>query len=313
MLAYLVRRLLYAIPILLGVSIVTFVIFYMSVSPRQMARRNLSTKNPTEVQIQAWLTARGYNRPPAEQLKKHINELFRFQFGTSDTSKERISDRLRRGVGPSALVAGTAFVFALFTQLVLALFVAYYRGTYVDTYGVFICVLLMSVVYMVYIIAGQFLLGKLWRLFPLGGYRDGAASLRFVVLPALIGTASGVGAGVRLYRTFLLDEVGQDYVRTARAKGVPEKLVMFRHVLKNAAIPILTTVVLAVPFLLTGSLLLESFFGIPGLGSMTVDAISNQDFSTVRAMVFLGAILYIIGSIATDLSYALADPRVRFE
>jgi peptide/nickel transport system permease protein len=136
---------------------------------------------------------------------------------------------------------------------------------------------------------------------------------KFVLLPTVIGVVSGLGSGVRFYRTVVLEEMNQDYVRTARAKGVGERAVLFRHVLKNASIPILTSTVLAIPFVLLGSLLLESFFGIPGLGSLTVDAIQSQDFAVVRAMVFLGTVLYIIGAVLTDISYAVVDPRVRFE
>jgi peptide/nickel transport system permease protein len=161
--------------------------------------------------------------------------------------------------------------------------------------------------------AGQFILGKILKYFPLAGYRSGVDAWKFVLLPTVIGVVSGLGAGVRFYRTVMLEEMNQDYVRTARAKGVGERAVLFRHVLKNASIPILTSTVLAIPFVLLGSLLLESFFGIPGLGSLTVDAIQSQDFAIVRAMVFLGTVLYIIGAVLTDISYAVVDPRVRFE
>jgi peptide/nickel transport system permease protein len=171
----------------------------------------------------------------------------------------------------------------------------------------------MSITYLVYIMGGQYLLGKVLRYFPIAGYQEGVGFWKFVLLPTLIGIISGLGSSVRFYRTLLLEEMNQDYVRTARAKGAGENTVLFRHVLKNAAIPILTSAVLSLPFLLMGSLLLESFFGIPGLGTMTVDAINSQDFAVVRAMVFLGTLLYIVGSVLTDLSYALVDPRVRLE
>ena len=136
---------------------------------------------------------------------------------------------------------------------------------------------------------------------------------RFLILPVLISVAAGIGSSTRWYRTIFLEEIGKDYVRTARAKGLSELAVLFRHVLKNAMIPILTGVVVVIPLLFMGSLLVESFFGIPGLGSYTIDAINAQDFAVVRAMVFIGSVLYIVGLILTDISYTVVDPRIRFE
>ena len=134
-----------------------------------------------------------------------------------------------------------------------------------------------------------------------------------LALPILVGILSGIGGDVRFYRTVFLEESGRDFVRTARAKGASEPRIMTRHVLRNALIPILTRVVLAIPFLFMGSLLLEAFFGIPGLGSMTFDAIQANDFATLRTMVYVGALLFIFGQVATDISYGFVDPRVRVE
>jgi peptide/nickel transport system permease protein len=313
MLSYLVRRLLYAIPILVGVSLLTFLLFYCVFPADQIARRNLSAKNPTPQQIQVWLKEHNYDKPLPEQFKKHMSELFLLRFGRADSTGEPIWDRIKAGVGPSSVIASLIFVSALTTQLCMALWSAYFRGTYVDLWITFLCVLLMSVVYIVFIIAGQFLMGKVLRIFPLAGYHPGWSSLRFAVLPVIIGVISGLGSGTRLFRTFMLEEVNQDYVRTARAKGVPEGRILFKHVLKNAMIPIISSTVLAIPSLMLGNLVLESFFGIPGLGSYTVDAINSQDFSVVRAMVFLGTLLYIVGTVLTDVCYAIADPRIRLE
>jgi peptide/nickel transport system permease protein len=150
------------------------------------------------------------------------------------------------------------------------------------------------------------------RWFPISGF-DPAPDviLRFLALPVIVGLFAGLGSDLRFYRTVFVEETGKDYVRTARAKGCGEGAIMSRHVLRNSLIPILTGVVVQIPFLFTGSLLLESFFGIPGLGSMTVDAINANDFSTLRVMVYIGSLLFILGQIATDVSYTLADPRVR--
>jgi len=313
MLRYVLRRVLYAVPILAGVTLLTFVLFYVATSPRSIARRHLSAKNPTPEQITAWLREHGYDRPIHEQALRHVGEVLLLRFGKSDQTSEDIWERIRAGAGPSFHVAGTVFVSGVWAALVLAVLVAYFRGTYIDTWGTLVCVFGMSVVYMVYIIAGQYTIGKTFRWYPISGWGWGWDTWRFVWLPATVGVVSGVGANVRLYRTFLLDEMNQDYVRTARAKGVGERAILFKHVLKNAAIPILTNVVAAIPLLLTGSLLLESFFNIPGLGSYVVDAIAAQDFAVVRAMVALGTLLYILGTLLTDLAYAGVDPRVRLE
>jgi peptide/nickel transport system permease protein len=172
----------------------------------------------------------------------------------------------------------------------------------------------MSVSMLLYIIGGQYFFGKLLKWFPISGFDPRPDVLvRFLALPLLIGVMSATGEGVRFYRTVFIEEAARDHVRTARAKGLPEATIMRRHVLRNALIPILTQVVVAIPFLFMGSLLLESFFGIPGLGSMTVDAIHGNDFATLRTMVYIGALLFIFGQVLTDVSYALADPRVRLE
>ena len=313
MLGYIIRRILYAVPILIGVSLVTFILFYVVTPPEMVARRNLSAKNPTKTQIQQWLIAHEYDKPLDQQFKKHISQLFLFKFGRSDSTGEDIWTRIRAGAGPSFLLASQIFFFSILAQLFLALWAAYFRGTYVDTWITFVSVLIMSVVYIVFVLVGQFILGKILRVYPIAGYQAGASAWRFTILPVIIGVISGLGGGVRLYRTFMLEEVNQDYVRTARAKGVPESRILFRHVLKNAAIPIITSTVLAIPSLFLGNLVLESFFGIPGLGSYTFDAITSQDFAVVRAMVFLGAVLYIVGAILTDICYAIADPRIRIE
>ena len=194
-----------------------------------------------------------------------------------------------------------------------ALTLAFFRATAFDFWGVVLCVAMMSISGLFYIIGGQYLISKVWRLVPISGFGAGLEAWRFLILPVLIGVISGIGSSTRWYRTIFLEEVSKDYVRTARAKGLPETLVFFRHILRNALIPILTGVVVVIPLLFMGSLLTESFFGIPGLGSYTIDAINAQDFAVVRSMVFIGSVLYIVGLILTDISYTLVDPRIRFE
>lgn len=331
MLRYFIRRVLYAIPILFGVFLTTFVLFYLTATPHQMARRNLShIKNPTEDQLNDWLKEHGYDKPvwptlaslsdpvslvreDKDQFTKSLKEMMLFRFGKSDSSDEVIWDNIKERAPASLVIAGLIFFAALITNVGLALFLAYFRGTYIDYGGTLLCVFLMSVSYLVYLIAGQYALAKVLKYFPVAGWGVGMANWKFVLMPMTIGILSGLGQSVRLYRTFMLNETNQDYVRTARAKGVPEQKILFGHVLKNASIPILTSVVASLPLLVLGSILMESFFSIPGLGGYTYEAIRGTDFAVVRAMVFLGSVLYIIGFTLTDLSYALVDPRVRLE
>jgi peptide/nickel transport system permease protein len=301
------------VPTLIGVSLLTFVLFFMVFSPETLARRNLSAKNPSPAQIATWVHEHGYDRPKAVLFEEHMKSLLTFDFGRSDKTKDRIADRIKAGAVPSLELGALTFAFTLLVGLTLAIVAAYLRGTYVDTSTMAVSVLLMSIPIVVYVFAVQYLFGKMLRYGPLAGYEPGPAGLKFMILPILVAIVSGSGYYVRLYRTFLLDETGQDYVRTARAKGVSETLVLFKHVLKNAMIPVVTTTVAAIPSLILGNLVLESFFGIPGLGNYLVGAIGTQDFAVVRAMVYLGTLLYIGGLLVTDVLYALLDPRVRLQ
>ena len=312
MIRYLVRRVLYAIPILFGVALTTFLLFYIVISPGEMARRQLG-KNPSPAQITNWLHQHNYDKPLPAQFAAHMKQLVLLDFGRSDVDDEYIWAKIKRGAPSSSLVGALIFVGLLLSSVAGALVAAYYRGTYVDHAITFVCVVMMSIVALVWMFYGQLLFGKVLKLAPLSGYRAGPLVLTFVWAPVLVGILIGLGAQIRFYRTVMLDEINQDYVRTARAKGVGEREVLFRHVLKNAFIPVITSSVLTIPFIILGNLLLESFFGIPGLGGIMVDAINGQDFAVVRAMVFLGAILYIVGTIMTDLCYALVDPRIRVE
>ena len=313
MFRYIIRRILYAVPILIGVSLLTFILFYGSTSPEQMARRNLSAKTPSKEQIKTWIVKHGYDKPMPEQFRKHVSELFLLKFGKTDSNGEDIWERIKRGAPVSFQIASLIFLGSLICAVSFALAAAYFRGTYIDAAITFICVLMLSIVYIVYIINGQFVLGKMLKLFPLAGYREGLISWKFVWLPMVVGIIYGIPGSVRYYRTFMLDEMNLDYVRTARAKGVGETKILFSHVLKNASIPILTTVVAAIPALFLGGIIIESFFSIPGLGGFLRDAIDGQDFAIIRSMTFLGTLVTILGYILTDISYGLVDPRVRLE
>jgi peptide/nickel transport system permease protein len=325
MIAYILRRMIYAIPILLGVNILTFVLFFVVNSPDDMARMQLGVKHVTPEAIEKWKQERGYDKPllwnsVAEGTEKFTGtifyqksaRLFLFDFGYSDSGRD-ISYDVSQRMWPSLAIAVPGLILGLLVDVTLALLVAFFRATYIDLWGVIVCVIMLSISSLFYIIGGQYLVGKLLHLVPISGYDTGLGALKFVALPVLIGVIGGIGAGVRWYRTLFLEELGKDYVRTARAKGLSERTVLYKHVFKNALIPILTGVVAIIPLLFLGSLLTESFFGIPGLGSYTIDAIGSQDFAIVRSMVFLGSLLYIVGLIMTDISYTLVDPRVRLE
>jgi peptide/nickel transport system permease protein len=325
MLAYIVRRLLYAVPILIGVNLLTFALFFVVNSPDDMARMQLGVKRVTPEAIEKWKTERGYDKPlfwngaaqgPGRATEtifyKKSVRMFAFDFGRADDGRD-IAREISTRMGPSLAVAVPVFVLGLFATIAFALLLVYFRASYLDTTGVVLCVAMMSISGLFYIIGGQWLVSKVWHLVPISGYGEGLTAGKFLVLPVLIGIVGGIGSGTRWYRTIFLEEIGKDYVRTARAKGLSERLVLFRHVLRNALIPILTGVVVVIPTLFMGSLLIESFFGIPGLGSYTIDAINAQDFAVVRSMVFIGSLLYIVGLLLTDISYTVVDPRIRFQ
>jgi peptide/nickel transport system permease protein len=327
LLNYLIRRLLLAIPTVIGVCLVTFLLFNVFASPEAIARKQLG-KNPTEKQVKAWITAHGMDKPvffnfqPGKDGSRrpfdsrfwnHMRELLLFQFPQSDYLHEKVSDLLKEKIVPSLTITVPAFLLSILVTLPLALFIAYYRGTYLDRLALFLCVILMSIVILNYIIVGQYLLAVVFKYFPIYGYAFGGGAWKFVLLPIILAVAAGLGGGVRFYRTVMLNEVRADYVRTALAKGVSEEGVLFRHVLKNAMIPILTVTVLSIPFLITGSLLLEMYFGIPGMGNLMLNAINNHDYPVIRTLVYIYSLLYVAGSILTDISYTLVDPRVGFE
>ena len=325
MIKYIIKRLIYAIPILIGVNLLTFTLFFVVNSPEEVARLHLGNKRVTQEQIVQWNEERGYNNPLFyNNSEKGINvfketifykkslKLFLFDFGISDSGRD-IKYDIKQRMLPSLAIALPSLLVGLFINITFALFFVFFRSTRVDYIGVIFCVALMSISSLFYIIGGQYLISKLLHLVPISGYAHGYEAIKFLVLPVIISVVYGIGSGTRWYRSLFLEEIEKDYVKTAKSKGLSESAVLFNHVFKNALIPILTGVVVILPLLFLGSLIVESFFGIPGLGSYTIDAIQSQDFAIVRAMVFLGTILYISGLILTDISYTLVDPRVRLK
>jgi len=325
MLNYLIRRVLYAIPILLGVNLLTFALFFMVNTPDDMARIHLGVKHVTADSIARWKSEHGYDKPlffnekaaGAAQATDTLFvdkslKLFALDFGAADDGRD-IAREIGTRMWPSLAIALPTFVVGLLAYISFALLLVFFRGTRLDAAGVVLCVALMSISGLFYVIGGQYLMGKLWHWFPISGYQPGLDAWKFLVMPVLVSVLASIGDSTRFYRALFFEEIAKDYVRTARAKGLSELRVLFRHVLGNAMIPILTGVVVVIPRLFLGSLIIESFFGIPGLGSYTIDAINAQDFAVVRSMVFIGSVLYIVGLILTDISYTLVDPRIRFE
>jgi peptide/nickel transport system permease protein len=323
MLSYIIRRLLLGIPTVLGVLLILFILFFWVAKPEFIAKKALGGDKAPPEQIEAWIKAHGYDLPKfynpeaggmqrfsQTRIFQYYADMLSFKFGNSDLDDIPIQYKIRKGMGPSLTLTVPVFVVGLFISIGVSLLVALFRGTYVDKSVLVLCVIGMSVVYFLYIIGGQYYLGKVLRWFPISGWSS-RHMVHFLTMPWLVGIVAGIGSSVRFYRTIMVNEINSDYVRTARAKGASDTALLFVHVLKNAMIPILTGVVMAIPFLFTGSLLLESFFGIPGLGRLTVEAITNNDFRTISTMVFISALLYIFANLMTDISYTMVDPRVR--
>ena len=308
---YIIRRLLYVIPVLLGVCFIIFVLFNL-VSPDPtliMLGKHATVKQMAELRLEL-----GLDRSLFVQYLDIVKSAFTFDFGRSWQTKQEIWEMIKSGAGPSASLSFPAFFIATVIAISISLMVSFFRGKFIDKATVFVCVLLMSVSSLAYILFGQYFLAYKMGLFEISGYDYGfPAFIPYVLLPGVIWIILTLGFDVRFYRTVILDEMYQDYVRTARAKGLSDIVVLFKHVLKNAMIPIITYVVIRIPFLILGALLLESFFSIPGLGGITLQAINSSDFPVIRAMTVLSAVAYIIFTVITDVLYTVVDPRVRLK
>lgn len=322
--AYIIRRMLLGIPTVLGVLLILFTLFFWVADPELIATKALGEKARAE-QIEQWIVEHGYHLPAfwngeesgsrrftQTRIAQYYGSMLTFRFGRSDLDDIPIAYKIRKGAGPSLALTVPIFVVGLGVGVSVSLLIALFRGTYVDRSALVLCVIGMSIVYFLYIIGGQYLLGNVLRWFPISGWSS-RHMVHFLTLPWIVGIVAGLGSNVRFYRTIMVNEVHADYIRTARAKGLGDGAILFVHLLKNALLPILTGVVMAIPFLFMGNLLLESFFGIPGLGRLTVEAINNNDFRTISAMVYLSALLNIAGNILTDISYTFVDPRVRLQ
>ena len=325
MLNYLVRRILYGALVLVGVNLVTFMLFFTVNTPDDMARLNIGGKRVTQEQILKWKVERGYDKPlywnAAAKGTHQVTDtvfwdrsvsLMALDFGRSDSkSATDIGHEIGTRMLISLQLAVPLFLLQIVASVAFALLLVFFRNSAIDFWGVVACVVMLSISALFYVIVGQFLFSRVFHLVPISGFESGWDAARFLVLPVLLSLLSRLGSEGRLYRAMFLEELGRDYVRTARAKGLSEPKLLFGHVLRNALIPILTSAGSYLPYVFLGSLVFESFFGIPGLGSYVIEAITGQDFAIVRSMVFVGSLIYIASYIVIDVAYTFADPRVR--
>ncbi|HEX6363697.1 MAG TPA: ABC transporter permease [Albitalea sp.] len=325
MLNYTLRRLAYGFLVLVGVNLATFFLFFTVNTPDDMARLNIGGRRISAEQIEKWKAERGYDKPLYWNEKKQGTDkltetifwersvsLFKLDFGRADAeSAGDIGYQVRTRMAASLQLALPLFILQLIASTAFALLLVMFRHTRWDFWGVVTCVFMLLISSLFYIIVGQFLFSRVFKLVPISGYAGGLDAAKFLILPVLLALFARLGGEARLYRAMFLEEVGKDYVRTARAKGLAEQVVLFRHVFRNALIPIITSAGSYLPYVFLGSLVFESFFGIPGLGAYVIEAISGQDFAIVRTMVFIGSLLYIVSYILIDIAYTWVDPRVR--
>lgn len=313
MLAFICRRLLYMVPTVFGVLLLTFLLFNVIGSDQAVYR--LAGTNPTDEILDDIRHELGYDKPllfaSDSRFLTHMKNAITLDFGSA-LDKEPVIDKLKNGIPYSLALTIPMFLGIVIISVSMALLVVFFRGTWLDNTMVLICVAAMSIPYLSYIIFGQYFLAYKLDLFQIY-FSPQQSIFANVALPVLIGITVGLGRNLRFYRTVMLDEIQSDYIRTAYAKGLSTRAVLFKHLLKNAMIPIITNIVLALPYLLLGSLLLESFFGIPGIGSLMLNAIESRDFNIISTMTFIFSIFFVVFNLLSDICYAIADPRISFD
>jgi peptide/nickel transport system permease protein len=306
---YIARRLFFGIPIVLGVTLVTFILFH--VFGGDPVSQFLG-KNATAADLEALRKEYGLDRPLLAQYFEYLGQILRLDFGRSFVTRQPVMSMLARGVGPTLSLTVPAVLAITVIAVCTGLLAAYFRGRPVDRLLIVLAVIGMSVSFLVYIVFGQYLLAFRWPLFHIHGYEESfVGRWAYLALPMIILVVVSTGFEARFYRAVMVEEAEKDYVVTGIAKGLSRTRVLFRHVLPNAAVPIITQVMISVPFLVTGSLLLESFFGIPGLGGILLESIDRADFPVIKACTVLISIVFVLTNIATDVLYAIFDPRVR--
>jgi peptide/nickel transport system permease protein len=312
MTAYVVRRLWQMIPTIFGVILLIFFLFnWVGGDPAQV----LAGKISNQEQIDNIRRQLGVDQPYWYQLWVFVKQVFTFDFGRSWSTNEEVSRILITRVGPTLTIMIPVVFIETGLAVTFAMMVAYVRGTLTDRGIMIVCTTAMSVSFLVYIIVFQWLFGFILGWFPVQGWSESFWKNLFTYapLPIMLAVAVGLAPQLRLYRSFFLDEINQDYVRTARAKGVPEKKVMMKHVLRNAMIPILTNIGISLPGIFVGSFLLEVFFSIPGLGREIITAVNRSDFPVIKAVTVYLAVLTMIINLAVDVMYKFVDPRVSFK
>lgn len=308
MISYVLKRVLYAIPVLLVVAFITILLF--DVAAGDPAAIKLG-KNPSAKDVERLHEEMGFNDSLPVKYVKYLGDTLSLDFGKSWNDDTPVRTIFARGVGPTLTLTIPAFLLGTIVSVILALLVAFYRGSLLDKTLTVVAIAAISISSLVYILVFQALLADKWKLFPIWGFEYGLGAATFVALPVLIWILLSIGTDMRYFRTVALEEISRDYVRTARSKGLSEQKVLFSHVLRNCAIPIITRMAIIVPFLITGSFLLEIFFGIPGLGNTLYTAIGNSDLPVIKAFTMLGTVLYVTFDILADVTYATLDPRVR--
>lgn len=310
--AYVIRRLLYVVPTVFGIMLMTFFLFNViggDVTEQYTGRfADRETRNEIRSEL-------GLDKPLFlawdSQFLNHLKSAVTFNFGRA-RDREKISDKLLKRA-PYSLALTIPMLFGtVIISVSLALITAYFRNSLTDYLIVCLCVTGISLPFLSFILFGQYFLAYKWSLFPVYFWPD-LSMPQYLILPIIIGISAGLGGNIRFYRTFMLDELKKDYVRTAFAKGLSVEKVLFKHVLKNALVPVVTRVFMSIPYLFLGSLLLERFFGIPGLGSLIIEALAARDYHLLNAVVYIAAILVAVFTLLADICYAIVDPRIRFE
>lgn len=308
MIQYIIRRLLHLIPILLGVTLLIFVLFTkFGEDPARVALGSHASPEKIAALHEKW----GLDRPVSEQYFRFLKEVVTLDFGRSYVNGDRLSTMFKEGAAVSIAVTIPPFIMGTIFNLAIALLVAWYRGGIFERWMSVIFTAAMSVSYLVYVIILQYVLAFKFDFFEISGYLPGWQAISFLALPWIIQMIVVFGPDVRLYRSIFLEEVKADYVRTARAKGLSEREIMFKHVLKNAMIPVLTYTVVQLPFLVMGAFVIERYFSIPGIGQLLISSVNTGDFPIIKGLTILIAVFYALFNLVTDVLYAAVDPRVK--
>ncbi len=310
MITFLVRRLLQVVPILIGVSLIVFILFTkVGEDPVRVRLGTHATKESIENLRHQW----GLDKPAPVQYLDFLKQIVTFDYGKSYTTGEQLSEMFKNGALVSLSLTAPPFFIGLILNVSIALLIAYYRGSWIDKFSTVLFVAGMSISYLVYIMSFQYIFSYLLGWFPISGYEPGIRSIPYLILPWIITIVVSAGPEIRLFRTVFLDETRADYVRTATAKGCSPRRVMFKHIMRNASIPILTYSVVEIPALILGAFLMERFFSIPGTGDILITAINNGDFPVIKGMTIVISIAFTLFNLLTDVLYAYVDPRVQLD